>query len=58
MRIKYEVVEDNINFISNLDDLFWDWIYQAGDVIPRQIEGILVGLKMAAEQLQPVGETK
>lgn len=39
------------DFISELDPNYWEWMYNIGDVIPIRVQSYLIGLKMAAEQL-------
>lgn len=46
------IVNQHSDFISELDCNYWEWFYNIGDVIPIRIRSYLVGLKMAAEQLQ------
>lgn len=49
----YEYVNEKYHeFISELDNDYWEWIYNIGDMIPQRIIGYLVGLKMASEQLR------
>ncbi|HBV97429.1 MAG: hypothetical protein JL50_08340 [Peptococcaceae bacterium BICA1-7] len=45
------IVNDYSDFISELDQDYWDWMYGIGDEIPLRIQSYLIGLKMAAEQL-------
>lgn len=40
------------DFISELDQDYWEWMYGIGDEIPWRIYGYLIGLKMASEQLK------
>jgi hypothetical protein len=40
------------DFISDIDQDYWEWIYDIGDEIPARIRGYLTGLKMASEQLK------
>jgi hypothetical protein len=40
------------DFIYELDNDYWNWIYEIGDEIPARIHGYLLGLKMASEQLK------
>ena len=40
------------DFISNLDEDYWEWIYNVGDEIPARIHAYLIGLQMASEQLR------
>jgi len=39
------------DFIFELDQDYWEWIYNIGDVIPIRVQSYLIGLKMAVEQL-------
>lgn len=39
-------------WISDLDNDYWEWMYKIGNEIPWRIHGYLVGLKMASEQLK------
>lgn len=50
----YEYVNnDELNeFISELHADYWEWMYKIGDEIPCRVQGYLVGLKMAADQLK------
>lgn len=38
--------------LEEFDQDYWEWIYDIGAVIPSRIRAYLVGLKMAAEQLE------
>lgn len=40
------------DFISKLDQDYWEWFYSIGDGIPMRIHAYLIGLKMASEQLK------
>lgn len=45
-------VNSQYEFVSDLDCDYWDWMYGIGDQIPIRLRGYLIGLKMAAEQLE------
>lgn len=40
------------DFISALDNDYWEWFYKIGNEYPLRMYGYLVGLKMASEQLK------
>lgn len=42
----------HLEFISELDRDYWEWIYHIGRVVPHWILGYIVGLQMASEQLK------
>lgn len=42
----------NTNILDELDCDHWEWSYSAGDEYPVRLRSYLVGIKMAAEQLQ------
>lgn len=44
--------QEQSDFISDLDQDYWEWMYSIGDEIPRRIYGYLIGLQMASEQLK------
>jgi hypothetical protein len=49
----YEHVNNTYHdFIYDLDQDCWEWIYNIGDEIPWRIHAYLVGLQMASEQLK------
>lgn len=48
----YEVRERFGSELEDFDQDYWEWIYDVGAVIPSRIRAYLVGLKMAAEQLE------
>jgi len=51
----YEYINGTYNdFIRELDDDYWEWVYNIGDVIPCRVKAYLIGLKMASKQLQEV----
>ena len=43
-------IEQN-NSISDLDSDWWEWLYNAGDVMPASIVGIITGLQIVSEML-------
>lgn len=45
-------VINKYDFIEDIEPNYWEWMYSAGDEIPFRVQGYLVGLKMAAEQLK------
>jgi hypothetical protein len=53
-----EIVNDHYDFISGLDQDFWEWIYNIGDEIPARIHAYLIGLQMASQQLAKIEELK
>jgi hypothetical protein len=48
---KYEV-EQVYDRLTDYDSDVYEWIFDAGNVIPRSIQAYLIGLKMAYEQLK------
>lgn len=38
--------------IADFDTDYWEWIYEVGEVVPSRVRAYLIGLKMAAEQLE------
>lgn len=49
----YECVNDRFHdLIRELDNDYWEWIYDIGNEMPARIHGYLIGLKMASEQLR------
>lgn len=49
-----EIIHRHDDLISELDQDYWEWLYDCGDEIPRRIHCYLIGLKMASEQLKAV----
>ncbi len=47
-----ELIHENEDFISNLEQDYWEWMYGCGNTIPWRVHGYLVGLQMASEQLK------
>ena len=45
----YEVME--CYDITRLDGDYWEWIYDAGDIMPNRIVGIITGLQIVSEKL-------
>lgn len=50
----YQVNENYADKLSEVDCDYWEWIYGVGDVVPNRFRAYLVGLQMAAEQLEVV----
>lgn len=47
------IVNERYNdFISEMDQDYWEWIYNIGDEVPARIYGYIVALQMASEQLK------
>jgi hypothetical protein len=46
------IVTLNLDFISELDPEFYEWIFNIGNEYPARLQGYLIGLKMASEQLK------
>ncbi|MFW5916479.1 MAG: hypothetical protein ACOCTM_03300 [Bacteroidota bacterium] len=49
-RITYQT--DLFDRLQKYNNDCWEWIYGIGDVIPTRVRAYLIGLKMAAEQLE------
>lgn len=49
-KIAYET--DLFERLQNHDIDCWEWIFRVGEVIPSRIKSYLIGLKMAAKQLE------
>jgi len=48
----YEYVNGHCHdIVRELDQDYWEWIYDIGDEMPARIHGYLIGLKMASAQL-------
>lgn len=46
------ILHEHDDFISELDQDYWEWMPNCGDEIPWRIYGYLIGLQMASEQLK------
>lgn len=46
------IVEENWKQISSYNQDIEEWIFDIGNIVPRRIQGYLIGLKMASEQLK------
>jgi len=46
------MVNNRYDFINELDQGCFEWIYEIGDEIPARIHAYLIGLQMASEQLK------
>jgi len=52
------IVNSHHDFISGLDQDYFEWFYNIGNEIPAKIHAYLIGLQMASEQLAKLEEIK